>query len=109
MIDPTIYTTYDIRAIITLLPTDQGGRKGPVRTGYRPSFAFNTEKYYCGEIRLIARKELQPGQTSKAFIRMLPAKTIRKNLKAADAFRITEGTKTVGIGVIEKVDQVVLA
>jgi translation elongation factor EF-Tu-like GTPase len=105
----TTYTTYNIRAIITLFPTDQGGREKPVYTGYRPSFAFNTERYYCGDIRLIARKELQPGQTSKAFIRLLPAKTIRKNLKPADAFRITEGTKTVGTGVIEKVEQVVPA
>jgi elongation factor Tu len=99
-------TTYNLKAIITLFPTDQGGRKNPVYTGYRPSFAFNTEKYYSGEIRLIARKELQPGQTSKAYIRLLPAKTIRKNLKPADAFRITEGNKTIGSGIIEKVDQV---
>jgi translation elongation factor EF-Tu-like GTPase len=108
MSETSTYTTYDIKAIITLFPTDQGGRKGPVRTGYRPSFSFNTEKYYCGEIRLIARKELQPGQTTKAYIKLLPAKTIRKNLKPADAFRITEGNKTIGSGIIEEVHQVVL-
>jgi elongation factor Tu len=99
---------YDLKATITLFPTDQGGRKNPVYSGYRPSFAFNTEKYYSGELRLIARKELRPGQTSKAHIRLLPAKTIRKNLKPAHAFRISEGNKTIGIGIIEKVDQVVL-
>lgn len=97
---------YNLKATITLFPTDQGGRKKPVYTGYRPSFAFNTEKHYSGEIELIAREELQPGQTSKAYIKLLPAKTIRKNLKPADAFSITEGNKTVGSGVIEEVDQV---
>jgi len=46
-------TTYNLKATITLFPTNQGGRKNPVYTGYRPSFAFNTEKYYSGEIKLI--------------------------------------------------------
>jgi elongation factor Tu len=97
---------YNLKATITLFPTEQGGRKKPVYTGYRPSFAFNTEKHYSGEIKLIARKELQPGQTSKAYIKLLPAKTIRKNLKPADAFSINEGNKTIGSGVIEEVDHV---
>lgn len=97
---------YNFIATITLLPTGQGGRKKPVFTGYRPSFAFNTEKHYSGEIRLIDRIELRPGQTSKVHIKLLPAKTIRKNLKATDAFSITEGNKTVGIGVIEEVKHV---
>ena len=99
-------TTYNLKANITLFPTNQGGRKNPVYTGYRPSFAFNTEKYYSGEIKLIARKEMRPGQTSKAYVRLLPAKTIRKNLKPADAFRIGEGNKTIGSSIIEEVDQV---
>lgn len=97
---------YTLKAIITLFPTDQGGRKKPVYTGYRPSFAFNTEIHYSGEIRLIAREELQPGQTSEAYIDLLPAKTIRKNLKPTDVFSITEGNKTVGSGVIEEVNHV---
>jgi translation elongation factor EF-Tu-like GTPase len=98
--------SYNLIATITLLPTIQGGRKKPVSTGYRPSFAFNTEKHYSGEIKLINRTELRPGQTSKAYIRLLPAKTIRKNLKPADAFSITEGNKTIGIGIIEEVKHV---
>ena len=95
--------TYNLRATITLFPTDQGGRKRSVHTGYRPNFAFNTEQYYCGEIELLDRDELRPGETSKAFIKMLPARTIRKNLKEKDAFSINEGNKTVGIGIITEV------
>jgi translation elongation factor EF-Tu-like GTPase len=97
---------YNIKATITLFPTEQGGRKKPVHTGYRPSFAFNTEKYYSGEIRLIDTTTLYPGGTSSVLIKLLPAKTIRKNLKPTDAFRITEGSKTIGTGIITKVDQI---
>src|SRR5450631_1828963 len=96
---------YNLIATITLFPTNQGGRKKPVSNGYRPSFAFNTEKHYSGEIRLINKSELRPGETSKAHIKLLPAKTIRKNLKTADAFSITEGNKTIGSGIIEEVNQ----
>ena len=95
--------TYNIKATITLFQTGDGGRKRPIHTGYRPSFAFNTEKHYSGEIRLIDRKELIPGETAKANIKLLPARTIRRNLKPADSFTITEGNKTIGMGVIEKV------
>lgn len=95
---------YNLTARITLFPTDKGGRKRPVYSGYKPSFAFNTEKHYSGEIELLDKKELNPGETSDVFIKLLPAKSIRKNLKHNDSFTITEGNRTIGAGVIEKVE-----
>jgi len=94
-------TTYNLTAKITLFPTDKGGRKRPVYSGYKPLFSFNTEKHYCGEVELLDKSELNPGETSNVFIKLLPAKSIRKNLKRNDAFTITEGNKTIGTGVIE--------
>jgi hypothetical protein len=95
--------TYDLTAKIFLLPTEIGGRKKPVATGYRPSFTFNSINHFTGEIRLVKTKELWPGQSSIAVIKLLPARHLRKNLKPNDTFSINEGTKTVGTGVIEKV------
>jgi elongation factor Tu len=83
-----------------------GGRKTPVYSGYRPSFGFNTAIHYSGEIKLINKKELRPGQTSLADINLLPAKTLRKNLKINDSFTLMEGSKTIGTGVIETVEVV---
>ncbi len=94
---------YNLKATITLFPTEQGGRKKPVYNGYKPSFSFNTENHYSGEIKLTDRDELYPGETSKASIKLLPARTIRKNLKEKDAFSITEGNKTIGSGIITNV------
>ena len=93
---------YDLTARITLFSTELGGRRNPVWSGYRPNFAFNSKKYYCGQLKLIDKKELRPGESSKASIKLLPAWTIRKTLKPNDAFTITEGTKVIGTGVIEK-------
>lgn len=97
--------SYNLTAIITLFPTEQGGRKRPVYSGYRPNFGFNTQQHYCGEIELLNTKKLVPGGTSQVYIRLLPARTIRKNLKPDDAFVITEGAQPIGAGVIEKVEK----
>ncbi|RYY86832.1 MAG: hypothetical protein EOO15_13425 [Chitinophagaceae bacterium] len=96
--------TYTIRAKINLLPPELGGRKKPVYSGYRPSFAFNTKQHYSGEIKLLDREELLPGNSALVRISLLPAKTLRKGLKQSDAFTIMEGNRVVGSGVIDGVD-----
>lgn len=95
--------TYNLTAKISLLPTEMGGRKKPVFTGYKPSFSFNSLQHYSGEIRLLRKQQLRPGGSAIAVIKLLPARTLRKTLKPNDAFTITEGSKTVGSGIIEKV------
>jgi translation elongation factor EF-Tu-like GTPase len=92
--------TYNLKAFITLLPTENGGRKKSIFSGYKPSLVFNTHKSYSAEIQLIDTDELQPGQTSMASIKLLPARTIRKNLQLNDAFTLVEGNKAVGNGII---------
>ena len=98
--------TYKLTAKITLLPTELGGRKKSVTTGYRPSFSFNTLNHYSGEIILLATSELKPGDSAQAQIRLLPARTIKKSLKPNDTFAITEGSKTIGSGIIVTVDTI---
>lgn len=92
--------TYNIKAKISLLPTDLGGRQNPVATGYRPALAFNTAQHFSGEIELLDQKQLNPGDSGSVFIRLIPAKHIRKNLKSNDAFTLNEGSKAIGSGII---------
>jgi translation elongation factor EF-Tu-like GTPase len=94
---------YKFRAKITLYSGKMGGRAKPIYSGYRPSFVFNSKKHYSGEIHLLEKDELKPGETSRVRVRLLPAQTIR-TLKPNDAFTISEGNKTVGAGVIESVE-----
>src|SRR5688572_18389246 len=94
--------SYILIAKIALYSTENGGRKKPVQSGYRPSFSFNSLKHYSGEIQLLDKIELRPGESSLVTIKLLPARTIRKTLKKNDAFTITEGNKVIGSGVIEQ-------
>jgi translation elongation factor EF-Tu-like GTPase len=103
-----LYKSYTFRARISLFSTEMGGRKNPVYNGYKPSFAFNTSNHYSGQIKLINKKILRPGRSSFVKIDLLPARTIRKNLKPNDSFIIAEGNKIIGTGVLEKVELVLL-
>jgi elongation factor Tu len=94
--------TYSFRAKITLLPTKDGGRKKPIFSGYKPAFVFNTQTQYCGEIQLIDKQELNPGETTQVEIKLLPARTLRKNLHINTAFTLVEGHKIIGDGTIIK-------
>lgn len=94
---------YKFEAKITLYSTEMGGRVKPIYSGYRPSFAFNSKKHYSGEIRLLGKEVLMPGEMSRVHVRLLPARTIRA-LKPNDAFTISEGNKTIGTGVIEVIN-----
>lgn len=95
--------TYNLKARITLYPTELGGRKKPIYNGYKPSFVFSTKQHYTGQVKLIGVEELKPGDSARVKIDLLPARTIRRNLKANDSFTITDGNKTVGSGTIESV------
>ena len=96
--------TYNFTATLSLFPTENGGRKKPVYDHYRPSFSFSTAKHFSGEVSFPMLTELKPGGTATAFIKLLPSRHIRHNLKSGDAFTILEGDKIVGTGVIQQIE-----
>jgi translation elongation factor EF-Tu-like GTPase len=98
-------TLYNFTAILSLFSTENGGRKKPVYNYYKPSFSFGTKQHISGEISLLEKQELSPGDSAKAFIKLLPSRYIRKNLKHGDAFTIWEGDKVIGSGVIQKIEE----
>ena len=96
-------TAYHFKAILSLFPTVNGGRKKPVYDHYRPSFSFGSSNYFSGEVSFIDLDELEPGGTAIANIKLLPSRNIRQNLKSGDSFTILEGDKIVGTGVIREI------
>jgi translation elongation factor EF-Tu-like GTPase len=94
---------YNFTAILTLLPTQNGGRKRPVFDNYRPSFSFSSKNLISGEISFPEKDQVDPGTTAIARIKLLPSKIIRHNLKSGDSFTILEGNKLVGTGVIKDI------
>ena len=92
--------TYNLKAYITLLPTEQGGRKKSIFSGYKPSLVFNSSKHFCSEVELLENEELKPGQSMMVSIKLLPARTIPKTLQINDSFTLNEGNKAIGNGII---------
>ena len=95
---------YDFTANLTLLSTENGGRKRSVFSHYRPSFSFGSKQHFSGEIEFSQIHELQPGQTTVVRVKLLPSRHVSEHLKTGDTFRIFEGEKVVGMGMIKSVD-----
>jgi len=91
--------SYNIEAVITLLPTELGGLKRAICSGYRPDIGFNVEKQYSCEVELLGSEELKPGETARVLIALLPART-----KCSYVFSIREGRKIIGLGAIRAVN-----
>lgn len=101
----TFRTAYNFTAILSLFPTENGGRKKPVYNNFRPSFSFNSVNHVSGEISFPEQDELRPGDTAEAIVKILPSKHVRQHLKNGDSFTILEGSKIIGSGVIQKINQ----
>ena len=95
--------TYDFEAYMKLLPTIENGRTEPIYNWFKPEFSFNTIMHYSGEIHLLNKNEVKPGETADVLIKMLPSKHIRKNMKIGDQFTILEGNKLIGHGFIKHI------
>jgi translation elongation factor EF-Tu-like GTPase len=96
-------TVYNFTALLSLVPTENGGRKRPVYSHYRPSFSFSTVNEFSGEITFTGRGELEPGGTAIVDVKLLPSRFVPLNLKGGDSFTIMEGDKIVGMGVIQEI------
>ena len=85
------------RADLYLLTTDDGGRRGCIRSGYRPPIDFgvkteNGERMYndC-EIILEDRERMYPGETARVTIRPYHPALLWGVLRVGLPFEIADG------------------
>jgi translation elongation factor EF-Tu-like GTPase len=95
-------TRRDAEAIVTFLPTEHGGRRGPVFTDYRPQF------YYAGQDWDAPHeypdvKQVNPGETVRAYLAFLSPQHHVGKVKPGMPFLIREGQQIVGYGAITQV------
>jgi len=48
--------------------------------------------------------KLQPSNSASAKVKLLPSRHISEHLKAGDVFKMFEGEKVVGLGMIHSID-----
>ena len=95
----TPHTEFD--AEVYVLSKEEGGRHTPFFKGYKPQFYFRTTDV-TGEVELPADKEMvMPGDTITFKVKLLAPIAMEQGLR----FAIREGGRTVGAGVVTKINK----
>ena len=95
----TPHTKFNAEAYV--LTKDEGGRHTPFFNGYRPQFYFRTTDV-TGVCTLPAGTEMvMPGDTVKLDVEMITPIAMDEGLR----FAIREGGRTVGAGVVTKINE----
>ena len=97
-----ISDTIDIKAKLTLYPTEQGGRKTGIKTNYRPNHVFeyreNSSDFvttYIGQIEF--EKELiLPSEIENVKVRFLKHQNIADLIEKGRIWWIYEGPNKIG-------------
>ena len=88
-------------ATVYVLNKDEGGRHKPFFTNYRPQFYFRTTDV-TGTIELPANVEMvMPGDNIAMVVELMVPIAMEKELR----FAIREGGRTVGAGVVSKIEK----
>ena len=94
----------DFIAELTYLSTEQGGRKTPANSGYRPDIKFDfSEMKTCGIQTFIEKNIVLPGETINAKIKIIASNYFANLLTEGMKFEFMEGPILIGIGEIKNI------
>ncbi|MFZ4648323.1 MAG: elongation factor Tu [Patescibacteria group bacterium] len=97
----TITPHSEFEAEVYILGKDEGGRHKPFFKGYKPQFYIRTTDV-TGEIELPAGVEMvMPGDTANLKIKLISPVALEEKQR----FAIREGGRTVGAGVVTKIQK----
>jgi len=90
------------QATIHLKSTSDGGRNGPIATGYRPSiWSRPSENNSDGYFTLLDTQEILPGGVGSVEILLLHPHLL--NIEVGSVIQIKEGLKQIGSGVVNSI------
>jgi len=95
-----------VRALISMLASDQGGRRTGIRSGYRPNHNFggtDGRTFYIGQVEFASGELLNPGESREALIEFLRGPGLVEALRPGATWRIQEGPKLVATGSVIEV------
>ena len=96
----TVTPHTDFECEVYILKKEEGGRHTPFFTGYKPQFYIRTTDV-TGESTLPEGVEMvMPGDTVKLKVKLVTAVALEDQQR----FAIREGGKTVGAGVVTKIN-----
>jgi translation elongation factor EF-Tu-like GTPase len=87
-----------VLARISVIRTEDGGRKGPFTTSYRPNHNFDEAAdriFYIGQLEVPEGTWVYPGETRDLVITFLNVRGLSALLRVGRAWRIQEGGQHV--------------
>jgi translation elongation factor EF-Tu-like GTPase len=92
---------HDAEAILTFLPTEHGGRRGPAFSNYRPQFYYDGGDWDAHHTYPDVER-VNPGDTVRVILSFLSPDQHIGRLRVGSPFLIREGQRIVGYGAITK-------
>jgi elongation factor Tu len=84
--------------------TEEGGRRSPAKSGYRPQIKFAFEEMQTSGQQIFIEKEMvYPGDTVKSQITMASPMIFKGRLSCGMSFEFREGARVLGTGQIIKI------
>lgn len=94
----------DFIATLTYRTYEQGGRRTPAHSGYRPGVEFPFDKMQTsGQQIFIGKDIVYPGESVDAEIRIISVDYFAGKLHEGMAFEFKEGGTLIGIGKIKRI------
>jgi translation elongation factor EF-Tu-like GTPase len=91
--------TPDFLAILKYHTSEEGGRRTPAKSGYRPQVKFDFEQMQTSGQQVFIDKEwVYPGDTVKAEITMVSPMIFTGRLVEGMVFQFREGARVIGTG-----------
>ena len=87
----------DVEVELHFVPTDQGGKKNPVRSGYRPQFFYRGQDWDA-QHTYIDRDEVQPGDSVRAYLTFMSPDLHLGHISEGMPFMVREGQLVVAYG-----------
>lgn len=96
------FNKVDFIAELQYLTAEQGGRKTPAKSGYRPQVKFDFDDMQTsGQQTFINKEWVNPGENVKAKIKILSPDHFAHTLTEGMEFEFREGATIIGTGKIE--------
>lgn len=94
----------DFEANLTFITTEEGGRRTPALSGYRPQTEFTHIRglVTSGSQTYLDHEAANPGETVRAAVRTFASDYLVGMLRTGDHFTISEGARLIGTGIIMK-------
>lgn len=107
----TIKIKPDFIARLQYYTSEQGGRKTPAGSGYRPQVKFDfTEMQTSGQQTFLDKDIVYPGDTVTAEIAVISPDFFKNKLSVGQRFDFREGSRIIGTGeIIEITNKALIA